>query len=140
WTEGVAFSPDGQRLAIASPGIYSEGALDVYRMDNDRGVRTYRGLTGTVEKVWLSPSGKWVAALTQNWQLGVWDRATGQVAFVWEVPAGILADNSAVAFDHDESEVLFASGERASRWSLTGGHRTGVWELPVGLNDILVTR
>jgi len=88
----------------------------------------------------LSPSGKWIAGLSQNWQLGVWDRATAQVAFIWDVPTGMTADNSALAFDENDTQVLFASGERASRWSLTSGDLTGSWKLPLGLNDSLVTR
>ncbi len=142
WTEGVAFSPDGRRVAFGSPAMegIGPGGLDVYRLDEDRGIRTYRGLTGVIEKTWLSPSGRWVAALSQNWQLGVWDRATGAVAFVWDVPAGWTADNSAVAFDENDTQVLFASGERVTRWKLTSGERTGSWQVPLGLNDSLVTR
>jgi serine/threonine protein kinase/WD40 repeat protein len=141
WTEGVVFSPKGDRVAFGSGEAFAPpGGLDVFRLENDRGIRTYRGLTGVVEKVWLSPTGKWVAALAQNWQLGIWDRATGETAFVWDVPEGITADNSALAFDSNDTEVLFASGERASRWNLKTGERTGSWELPPGLNDSLVTR
>src|SRR5437870_435107 len=79
-------------------------------------------------------------ALAQNWQRAVWDRATGRVAYVWDVPAGMYTDNSAVAFDDNDKEVLFASGERVSRWTLDTGERTGSWQVPLGLNDSLVTR
>jgi hypothetical protein len=139
-TVGVVFSLDGRRVAFGSPTLFSVGGLNVFRLDEDRGIRTYRGLTGVVEKVWLSPTGRWVAALAQNWQLGVWDRATGQVAHVWEVPAGMTADNSAVAFVDWDTQVIFASGERVSRWNLTKGERTGVWKVPLGLNDSLAIR
>jgi serine/threonine protein kinase/WD40 repeat protein len=140
WTVGVAFSPDGQCLAFGSPTVFSIGGLDVFRLDEDRGIRTYRGLTGVVERVWLSPTGRWVAALAQNWQLGVWNRATGQVAYVWDVAAGMTTDNSALAFAENDSQILFASGERVSRWSLATGERTGVWRVPLGLNDALAVR
>lgn len=140
WTEGVAFSPEGDRLAFASPGVFTDGGLDVFRLDDGRGVRSYRGLTGVVERVWLSPSGKWVAALSQNWQLGVWDRKTGRAEYVWDVPPGITSDNADVAFDKGDTEVLFASGKRVSRWTLKDGERTAVWTLPQGLNDQLLVR
>ncbi|MBX9582734.1 MAG: hypothetical protein K2X87_20710 [Gemmataceae bacterium] len=141
WTEGAAFAPAGDRVALAGGGAYGpDGGLDVFRVDDDRGVRTYRGLTGVVEKVWLSPTGKWVAALAQNWQLGVWERATGRVRYVWDIRDGWFADNSAVAFEPGDAAVVLSSGERASRWSLETGERTDTWELPRGLNDALVTR
>ena len=89
WTQGVAFSNDGRRVAFGCPAIFDAGGLFVFRLDDDRGVRTYRGLTGVVERTWLSPTGRWVAAVAQNWQLGVWDRSTGKLAFIWDVPAGI---------------------------------------------------
>ena len=139
-TEGVAFSPDGTRVAFGSAVEFHYGGLSIFRLDNDRGVRTYRGLTGVVERVWLSPSGKWVAALSQNWQLGVWNRETGEAAFLWDVRHGWFADNAAVAFDNEDTEVLFASGTRAFRWSLKNGEQSGMWELPLGLNDCLLTR
>ncbi len=139
-TNGAAFSQDGKRLAFAGPLFNNYGGLFVYQLDNDRGIRQYRGLTGVVEKTWLSPSGKWVAALTQSWQLGVWDRVTGRLQFIWSVPAGWFADNSAAAFDENDAKFVFASGERASKWDLVSGELTKSWTLPLGLNDCLVTR
>ena len=70
----------------------------------------------------------------------MWNRETGRVAYVWDVPAGGTADNSAVAFDEDDTKVLYSSGERVLRWSLTNGERTDSWQVPSGLNDNLVTR
>jgi serine/threonine protein kinase/WD40 repeat protein len=139
WTEGVAVSPAGDRLAFGSGDPFNEpGGLDVFRLDADRGVRTYRGLSGVVERVWLSADGKHVAALAHNWQLGVWERDAGRVKFVWDTPAGWTPDNAAVAFDGDT--LLFASGSRATRWSLTGGTQTDSWDLPRGLNDHFLLR
>ena len=52
----------------------------------------------------------------------------------------MTADNSAVAFDENDTEVLFSSGERVTKWSLTNGALLDSWKLPLGLNDSLVTR
>jgi hypothetical protein len=84
------------------------------------------------------PVPEWVAGLAENWQLAVWERATGRVRHVWNVPVGRYTDNSALAFDEKRGVVLFASGDWASRWDVGTGERTGRWELRRGLNDTLV--
>lgn len=139
WTDGAAVAPAGDKLAFGSGDPFTNsGGLDVFQLDADRGVRTFRGLSGAVEKVWLSPDGKLVAALSHTWQLGVWERVSGRVKFVWDVPAGWTANNSAAAFDGDS--VLFASGTHCTRWSLTTGERAEAWALPLGVDDHLVVR
>ncbi len=139
WTDGVAVSPVGDKLAFGSAAAFDDrGGLDVFRLDTARGVRTYRGLSGVVEQVWLSADGKHVAALAHNWQLGVWERESGKVIFVWDTPVGWTPDNAAVAFDGDT--LLFASGSHATRWSLTTGERADSWDLPRGLDDHFLLR
>ena len=138
---GVAFSPDGRRLAVTTTStLGGEGHLRVVEIEADRPVRTYRGLAGSVSCTWVSPSKKWVASLSHNWQLGLWERATGRLAFVWNVPAGWTSDNADVAFDEPGDTLIFASGERATRLNLTTGEQTGSWSFPTGLNDNLVIR
>ena len=93
-------SIDPRQVAVTkSNALGSAGGLEVVEFDFDRGISTYRGLAGQVAFVWMSPSKKWVAALSHDWQLGVWVRATGRVAFVWDVPIGLFADNADAAFD-----------------------------------------
>lgn len=138
---GVAISPDGRRVAVTSSGMLSgPGSLHEYVLDDDRGIRSYRGLSGPVQFVWLSPSGKWVAALAHNWQVGVWERASGRLVYVWDVQGGWSADNAALAFDETEESILFSSGERAVRLNIASGERTGRWPLGRGLDDNLVVR
>ena len=138
---GVAVSPDGQRVAFTTiADLGGKAGLNVVAFDEDRGIRTLRGLVGQVQLVRVSPTAKWVAALSQNWQVGVWERATGRVAYVWDVPVGWTADNAALAFDAIEESVYFASGERACRLNVATGERTGQWSIPLGLNDNLAIR
>jgi hypothetical protein len=93
-----------------------------------------------VQIVRVSPKAKWVAATSQNWQVGVWNRETGQIAYVWDVPVGRTAENAALAFDEKEESIYFASGEHACCLNLKTGERTGYWKLPPGLNDNLAVR
>lgn len=139
---GVAFSPDGRRLALSSFTQYGNGnaGLDVFDLDEGRGVRTYRGLSGRVQKTWLSPSHEFVAALSMTWQVGVWERATGRLRFVWDVPPGLWADNATLAFDAAEESVYVAGGEHAGRYSLSTGERLDAWAVPDGLNDNLIAQ
>jgi hypothetical protein len=114
--------------------------LDVFEVDDGRGVRVYRGLAGQVQFTWVSPSRKWVAALSQDWRVGVWDFDTGRLRYAWDVPVGWTADNADLAFDEEAGAVLFVSGRHATRWDLATGAKTGGWSLPLGLNDNLVVR
>src|SRR5439155_365277 len=92
---GLAFSPDGRRLATSSFGAFGwSGQVAVWNLIDGRGIRTLRGLVGQVEKPICSPDGRLVAALSQDWQVAIWDRATGQLRHRLDVPQGVVADNA----------------------------------------------
>lgn len=139
---GAAFSPDGRRLALTGYAMYGngQGGVDVFALDDGRGVRTYHGLSGWVEKSCLSKSRKWVAGFSQQWQVAVWERETGRLAYVWDVPPGRWADNATLTFDAAETSVYVAGGRHISRYCLNSGKRLGSWEVEDGLNDALLAR
>jgi serine/threonine protein kinase/WD40 repeat protein len=141
YNTGIAFSPSGQQLAITSITLGgSSGGVDVYTLDESRGIRTFRGLSAQIVKVWQSPTSRFVAALAHNWQLGVWEAATGRLLYILDVPTGWSADNAALVFGKDEAEVVFSTGMTAVRWELTSGRRLNTWKLPfTGLVDRLAT-
>lgn len=113
--------------------------MDLIALDEQRGIATYRGLYAPVSKVWRSPSGRLVAALSNHWHLGVWDADSGRLRFVLDVPPGVTADNADLAFGRNEAEVVFSTGTTAVRWDLSSGRRSNTWKLPAaGLVDQLI--
>ena len=78
---GLAFSPDGRRLAVSTQdGFGKDGGAHVWSLEYGRGMRSLRGLSSQVAKVCLSADGRIVAALSHDWQAAVWDRKTGGTA------------------------------------------------------------
>ncbi len=77
----VAFSPDGRRLAISKTKAFGTVAgVDVFDLDDDRGLRTLRGLSQRIEKVVISADGRRVAALSNDSEVGVFDMLSGDIA------------------------------------------------------------
>ena len=138
---GAAVSPDGRRVAIASTNQLDTAArLQVYEFEADRGVGVLRGLNGMCQQTWLSPSAGLVAGLSDNWQLAVWERESGRLRRVWDVPQGWEPDNADVGFDEPAGLVYFAAGKAACQLNLATGARDRLWPLPLGLNDDFIVR
>jgi WD40 repeat protein len=135
---GLAFSPDGQFLAVSTLPVFGyEGGVEVYALDHSRGIRTLRGLRGRVEKTRLSPDDRYLAALTHDWQVGVWDFKTGRLLHVFEAPVGPWADNGALAFSSD-GRLACASWRGAVLWDVARGQEIRRWDnLPPGLVNLL---
>ncbi len=136
----LAFSPDGERLAAGSdwptrPGV--PGGVQVWSLERGRGVDELRGLSSQVAKVCFSRNGLLLAANTHDWQVGIWDLRTGFLRYVFEVPQGESADNSAMAFSLDGNQFAFSAGSESGLWNLESGERLATWPLPEGLVDQL---
>jgi WD40 repeat protein/predicted Ser/Thr protein kinase len=131
----LTFSPDGARLATST--AESDRRVLVWRLEDGRGMRTLRGLSSHVTQVRLSADGQRLAALAGNWQVGVWDRATGRRRHLLPVASGATADNAALAFSPDGRRLAFAAGRQARLWELETGRVLGTWPLPRGLIDRL---
>ena len=132
----LAFSPDGTRLAIGSRSTNGGlGGVDTYELEEGRGIRTLRGLRGPVPKTIFSPDGRLVAALSQDWQVAIWDGASGRLRATLDVPRGQYADNSGLAFSPDSRRFAFSAGHQAKLWDLETRTELGAWMLPAGLVD-----
>ncbi len=107
----------------------------MYQLEEGRGIRTFRGLRGPVPKTIFSPDGRLVAGLSQDWQVAIWDRASGQLRITLDVPQGLVADNSGLAFSPDSRRFAFSAGHQAKLWDVDTGKELGAWPLPEGLVD-----
>jgi serine/threonine protein kinase/WD40 repeat protein len=137
--QGIAFSPDGQQVAVGHiPVFHPHGGFDVLRLADSRGLRILRGLSSPVIQVRLSADGKRLAAIAQNWQVGLWDFDTGTLLRILDVPQGFLTDNAAFGFSPDGKRFAFASGQKAKLWEVESGNELSSWDLPPGMADRLV--
>ncbi len=138
----LAFSPDGRRLAVSSdhgvPG--RSDVVVVYELDFGRGMQSLRGLVGQIAHVRFSPDGRWLAALSQNWQVAVWDLKENHLLHVFDVPKGLFADNADLCFSPDGNRFAFVTGRQAKMWEVASGRELGSWDLPPGLTDRLAFR
>jgi WD40 repeat protein len=125
----VAFSPNGDRLAVAGEKAFDTGGAYIWDLEDHRGIETLGGLLGLPEKVIISPDGRLVAALAQDWQVSLWDRSTGGLMHLFEAPRGSFADNAAMAFDPDGTRLAYAAGREAIIWDVKSGKLLNEWRL-----------
>jgi len=133
----LAFNADGSRLASGSLARWSPGSLGVWELEQGRGIQVLRGLSANTRLVWFSPDNKRVAALADDWRLGIWDIASGRLLWLFETAIGVLADNAAVAFDVNSDRLAFAAGGEAQLYDLNVGRVVRSWKLSIGLTDQL---
>lgn len=138
YIRGLAFAPNGKTLAVGSEAVFGwPCGASLVELKDGRGVQTLRGLTGDVEKVAFSADGRLVAALANDWQVGVWDRGDGLLLRVFEAPVGLFADQATLAFSPDGRHFAFSAGQEARLWDLATGAQKGAWTLPPALSDRL---
>ncbi|HXY33035.1 MAG TPA: serine/threonine-protein kinase [Planctomycetaceae bacterium] len=144
WMTGVAFSSDGRRLAVSLalsewPSPSPKPAAIVWELEPHRGVQTLRGLTSQIApaKVCFTRDGSRVAAVSLDWRVAIWDLPSGVLRYRFEVPSGLTADNTSLAFSPDGQQFALSAGRHAKLWDLKSGKET-TWQLPDGLVDSLV--
>ena len=129
YVTGLAFAPDGERLAVSSQTGFGPGRAYVWQLENGRGILALHGLSSQVAKVHFSPNGERLAAVGHNWQAAIWEVKTGRLQHLLDVPRGIVG-NFSVAFSPNGRRFAFATGEDAKLWDLDTGKEIGVWQLP----------
>jgi WD40 repeat protein len=98
------------------------------------------GLQARIERLAFSRDGRLVAALSDDWRVGVWDRGTGQLLHLFALPPGFFADNVGMAFDAMARRLASSGGEHATLWDLETGRLLRTWKLRPGLQDHLAFR
>ncbi len=133
---GLDFAPDGKRLAISMREAESDANhVVIAELEFGRGIQSLRGLSSQIAKVCFSADGQKVAALSHDWEVGIWDLATGQLRRVFEVPAGEFGDNAALALDLNGERMAFAASKEAKMWHVKSGVVSNSWSLWRGLGD-----
>jgi serine/threonine protein kinase/WD40 repeat protein len=138
WMTGVAFSPDGKRLAVSYLGIFgTPGGVDVWELEYGHGIQTLHGLSSRVMKVCISPNDQLLAALSADWQVAIWELSTGKLLHVLDAPVGYFTDNTALAFSRNGDRFAFSAKDQAKLWEVASGKEIDSWPLPPGFGDFL---
>lgn len=114
--DAVAFSPNGEQLAIAGDGFFD---IRVINLATGAEMRLDKGLTATVSKIIFSPDGKFLAAhssISANiYATALWDAQNGKL--VARLKASLAADMS---FTSDSRALITSSGQLTFWETATG--------------------
>jgi WD40 repeat protein/serine/threonine protein kinase len=120
WVLGVAFSPDGTRLASAS----HDGTLRLWDVASGRALRAFRGHAKEISGLAFSPDGTRLASASTDHTIKVWDVADGQTRYTIN---GHAAKVEAVAFSPDGRWLASTSWDRTVKvWDAATGRERQV--------------
>ena len=112
---GVAFSPDGKRLATAS----SDHTAKIWDADNGQELLTLRGHEGPVFSVAFSPDGKRLATASNDKTAKIWDAASGKELLAIRAHSSCVRS---VAFSPDGKRLATASFDKTAKiWDAVSG-------------------
>jgi len=131
----LAFDNNG-RLAWAVGGGFYEAALGIWRMEWNRGIHQF-DVSSTPRRIWFSPDGEFLAALSDDWTLAIWNVSEDRLLWLVEVPMGDTADNAGGVFDANGRQFSFAAGRDGCTIDLETGSFVNRWTLNPGVCDYL---
>jgi WD40 repeat protein len=121
---GVAFSPDGKRLATAGGWADHPAQLKVWDAATGRELLDLRGHTQTVWQVAFSPDGKSLASTSDDGTARLWDAATGRELRVLRGHRGSV---TGLAFSPDGKRLATSAGSYETRPA-----ELKVWDVATG--------
>jgi dipeptidyl aminopeptidase/acylaminoacyl peptidase len=117
----VAFSPDGQWLALAS----EDRTVKLWNVADGQQLRTFEGHSGGGAAVAFSPDGQWLAGGAGQ-AVKIWDVATGQGLFTLTGHTDFVRG---MAFSRDGTRLASVSRDRTVRlWDVTKGRLIHTFE------------
>lgn len=142
YNTGLGFSNDGCFLAASSLDFFRGQQVSVWKLSESRGIAALRGLGAPISRLRFSRNDspgapRLIGALSQDWQLGVWEAASGRLRAVIDTPRGMFPDNAAFDFSPSGDRVAFCTGRAAAVWDTRTGERCNAWQLPDGLADLV---
>ncbi len=117
FVHNLAFSSDGQRLAIANP----DNSIGVWELQTGQEILRLKGHTNPVQGVAFSLDGQKLLSGSGDKTLRLWDVRTGETLVVFQ---GHTATVNGVAFSPDGTRVGSASLDGTVRiWDARGGQQ-----------------
>lgn len=139
----VVWSPDGTHIAFSGNAVEvaddQHKAPGCYRIEPGPGIQQYRGLTSPAARVLFSFDGQRLAAVANDWTVGIWDVPTQRLIRKLRMPQAIFVDNCGMQFSPDGSAFYFAAKDTMTRWSVATGELMQRWSLPRGLQECIGT-
>lgn len=138
---GLAFSENGDELAVSSQGFPIPAGrghtTSVWSIQRGRGMDLLTGVSAQIVHTCWSRDGSLLAALGQDWRIGVYELHPPRLKYLLDCPRGSTADNAALAFSVDNRMLAASAGETATAWDLETGELRFQHQLPPGLIDQL---
>jgi WD40 repeat protein len=120
---GIAFSPDGKRLALAC----ADAIARVWDITTRREVAVFRGHKSAVSCVAFNPDGRRIASGGDDHTVKVWEAATGREALTLRGHSGTVFR---VAFSPDGHRIASASRDGTIKiWDGTPWRERAVGDL-----------
>jgi WD40 repeat protein len=129
---GLAWSIDDRRFGVATETAFNPATINVWDVEDGRGIASLRGLAAPVQRVWWSGASRKLAALSDDWDVAVWNAQDSRLTHLLHVPVGKSADNAAAAFSADENRLAFAAGSRVQVYNLQTRTLDCEWKVPLG--------
>lgn len=133
----LAFDATGHRLVVGGKAGSGIARTSLWEMDYGRGIQTLRGLSAPIRKLWFAANSQFVAALSDGWQIGIWDLRVNRLMYLFDTPIGQYADSAGGCFANDSQTFAFSSHSAACSYDLVHGTVTRRWSLVRGLSDQL---
>lgn len=119
-THCFTFTPDGRSLVVAPWGIQCGGPT-LWDLKSGELRRRFAGQTDGVNRLVVSPDGRFLATATTNQSVKVWEIETGEVAAVLDDDLGWV---KTLVFTRDGAQIAFGGRDGAIRfWDFAAARR-----------------